>query len=154
MNTAWAACVGDLHSQISDSKLHNAVVSYGGRVVEPESLLPRTERGALQWISLKAGSPGDIRTDQRQHVSPTMLLRRAHAFGIYSRTTLTEDICVLCLLYSWWLWVLNTYSTTTDVICVFHEAFMNLFAMRSTTLFMKMLYDTFSGFSGRKHVTL
>lgn len=51
-----AVSVRDPHSQSSDSELYNHVVSYRAHVVEPESLLPRTEQRAPQWISLKAGA--------------------------------------------------------------------------------------------------
>lgn len=41
------------HSQISELELYNHVASYRAHVVEPESLLPRTEQEPPQWISLK-----------------------------------------------------------------------------------------------------
>lgn len=41
------------HSQIPELELYNHVVSYRAHVVELESLLPRTEQAAPQWISLK-----------------------------------------------------------------------------------------------------
>lgn len=38
--------------------LIQSLVPYRAHVVEPESLLPRTEQGAPQWISLKTGAQG------------------------------------------------------------------------------------------------
>lgn len=53
-----AVSVRGPHSRISDSELYNRAVSCRAHVVEPESLLPRTEQGAPQWMSLKAGAQG------------------------------------------------------------------------------------------------
>lgn len=53
-----AVSVRGPHSQISELELYKHVVSYRAHVVEPESLLPRTEQRVPQWISLKRGAQG------------------------------------------------------------------------------------------------
>lgn len=71
-----ALSVSSPHSQISELKLYNHVVSYRAHVVEPKSLLPRMapEQEPPQRISLQTGA-------HRSYCERHELFRPVYVFG-------------------------------------------------------------------------
>lgn len=151
-----AVSVWGPHSQISELDLYKHVVSYRAHVVEPESLLPRTEQGAPQWISLKTGAQGTSGLT-RDNIYPhtiTSCLEKCIHFTVDCTLEPTLQFLHLfppssILYYYDSRTVQDLFNNQLCTITVYHDAFTN----RSTAQSVKTVvqYSVFCG-SGRSFI--
>lgn len=142
-------CVGDPHSQISDSKLYSHAASYRAHAVEPESPLPHTEQGAPQWTSLKAEAQETLGLT-RDNIYPETIMSCFEDCMHFDRILETLEALHLYPLSSIELVIMTpglyrTYSTTSRAkwLCIKRLLWMrsSLLATRSTTLWKHLYHN-------------